>query len=216
MVKKVNGKRGRGSRKTGRRADTVFELSSRTGEVVFRTPSTSLIRRPTPPTVLAKGVADSGFGVAFEAFQMINWTELSNLYDQYCIDKVQYIIELATPFIANGVYPFAVVAPDYTDVTAPASANAVMELAQSKIYQFSPERTRFVVTIKPKPAMAAFQSAVTSGYAIPSGDTWFASENSSVDHYGLKIWLADYNTTINATTALRAFAVFHVKVRSSR
>lgn len=216
MVKKGNGMRRRGSRKAKNRTETSFELSARTGEVVFRTPKTSIIRRVTPPTVLPKAVVDAGFGVSFEAFQVINWTEISNLYDQYCIDKVQYIIELATPFINNGVYPYAIVAPDYTDVTPPASAQAALELAQSKIYQFSPDRTRFVITIKPKPAMSAFQSAVSSGYAVPSGDTWFASDNNAVDHYGLKLWLADYNTTISAITALRAFAVFHLKVRSSR
>jgi len=213
MPAKAKSVRSKRSRKT---KNGDFDLTSQSGNVVFRTPTVTSIRRSTPPTVLAKGAVDQGYAVQFEASQVINWSELSALYDQYCIDKVQYVWELATPFISNGVYPYVAVAPDYTDATAPISASNVLELAQAKVFQFSPDKTRFAVTLKPKPAMQAFLSGVTSGYAIPSGDTWFASDNSTVDHYGIKVWLNDYNSTISAITALRAFAVFHLKLRSSR
>jgi len=126
------------------------------------------------------------------------------------------VYELATPFISNGVYPYIAVAPDYTDSVAPISASQVLELANCKVYQFGPDRTRLSITLRPKPAMLAFQTSVISGYAVPSGDTWFNSDNSTVDHYGLKIWVNDYNTTINNITALRFFAVMDLKLRSSR
>lgn len=214
-------KRPRSSRSNGgsrKRPKTTqeFDISARNGDLVFRTPPASTIRRATAPIVLAKTGFDTGGAVTFEANQMLNWAEISALYDQYCIDKVQFVFELATPFISNGVYPYIVVAPDYTDVVAPASLNAAMELAQAKVFQFSPEKTRLSITLKPRPAMQAFQSAVAAGYAIPSGDVWFSSDNSTVDHYGLKYWLADYNNTISNITAIRGFAVFHLKVRSTR
>jgi hypothetical protein len=193
-----------------------FDISSYSGNLRFTTPRASVIRRATSPLVLTKGLVDAGSAVIFEASQSINWSEISALYDQYCIDKVQYVIELATPFLSNGVYPYCAIAPDYTDATAPTSEVGVLELAQAKVFQFGPDRTRLSVTVKPRAAMAAYQSGISSGYAVPNGDTWFSSDNSTVDHYGLKYWLRDYNNTINATTALRAFAVFHFKVRSSR
>ncbi len=214
-TKRVTGaRRRRGSRQ--KPGDDNFNLTSKGGDVVFTAPKVSTMRRATAPIVLAKGVADQGFGQSFELAQLINFAEIQSLYDQYCIDKVQYVIELATPFISNGVYPYVAVAPDYTDVTAPVSASGVLELAQAKVFQFSPDRTRFSITLKPRPALSAYASAVSTGYMIPSGDTWFASVDSGVDHYGLKIWIQDYNTTISNITALRGFAVFHLKLRGSK
>jgi hypothetical protein len=166
--------------------------------------------------VLPKAGFDTGSSVFFEAQQVLNWAEISNLYDQYCIDKVQFVFELATPFISNGVYPYLVVAPDYTDAVAPSSLNAALELAQAKIFQFSPEKTSCSISLKPRPAMSAFATGVTSGFSVPSGDVWFSTESSNVDHYGLKYWLADYNNTISNITAIRGFAIFHFKVRSTR
>jgi len=207
----------RKSSSTRRKArDESFDLISTSGNVVFRTPPTHTIRRSTTPVVLTKGVSDNGYGQQFEAAQVINWSEISALYDQYCIEKVQYVFELVTPFIQNAVYPYVAVAPDYTDITAPISAANVLELAQVKVFQFSPDKTKFQITLKPRPAMQAFAFGVTPGYSIPSGDTWFATADSTVDHYGLKIWVNDYNSTISNVTAIRAFAIFHFKVRSTR
>lgn len=199
-----------------RKTEAGFDIASATTKVNFRTPSVSRIRRTTPPIVFPKTGFDTGSSTQFEAAQVINWSEIAALYDQYCIDKVQFVFELATPFISNGVYPYLVVAPDYTDVVAPSSVNAALELAQAKVFQFSPEKTSFTVTLKPRPAMSAFATGLTSGFAVPSGDVWFSTESSTVDHYGLKYWIADYNNTISTITALRGFAVFHFKVRSTR
>lgn len=210
--RKVRSRRAR----RARGGDDNFDLTTKSGVVVFTPPKTTTIRRATAPIVLTKGAVDAGFGQTFELAQLINFGELQSLYDQYCIDKVQYIIELATPFISNGVYPFVSVAPDYTDATTPISVTSVLELAQAKVFQFSPERTRFSLTLKPRPAMSAYASAVSTGYAIPDGDVWFATADSGVDHYGLKVWLSDYNTVISNITALRGFAVFHLKLRGSK
>lgn len=170
------------------------------------------------PGTLPKAALDTGYAVRFEVANVVDWTELSQLYDQYRLDRVVYTIELTTPFVTGVPYPRVVIAPDYTDdSSAPVNEQAVLALESCRMYQFSPTSTKFSIDIVPKPAIAAYQSAVSTGYMIPDKQPFFACSGSDlVDFYGLKFYVADYNTTISAVPQVRTYATYFLTMRGSR
>jgi hypothetical protein len=203
------------SRRSSRRYNDDTPLVPKGGDIVFTTPRATRITRSTSPGNLPKGVLDQGYGALFEVSALINNTDLTLLYDQYCIEWVEYVFELTTPFLAGIPYPRIVIAADYTDAGIPATENVVLQYGGVKVHQFTPDNTKLSVKLKPRPAMAAFASGVSTGYAIPSGDVWFDTANTSVDHYGLKFWVADYNSTISTAPNVRTFAIYHLKMRAT-
>jgi hypothetical protein len=181
-------------------------------------PPSRKFRRSCVPGNLALNALDTGYAVRFEASSIVDWTELSQLFDQYRIDKVEYSFELLTPFLSGLPYPRVAIAPDYTDDTsAPLNETTVLALQGAKLFQFGPDKQRFTVTLKPKIAVSSYQSAVSSGYVIPDKQHWIAcSGGDLVDHYGLKFYVSNYNSTISTLPVIRTFATYWISMRGMR
>jgi len=204
------------TQRSRKRDENSRDLFPSNGKVVFKQPPVVRMRRAGIPGPLTKGALDQGYGVVFEFNSLINSGEIAATYDQYCIEWVEYVIELTTPFLAGIPYPKVVVATDYTDGGLPLSETQALELYNAVIYQFGPDNLKFSLKLKPKPGMAAFASSLSTGYSAPQGETWFDTANGGVDHYGLKMWVSDYNTSISTAPQLRTYSVYHLKLKAAK
>lgn len=147
---------------------------------------------------LSANAAAFGFGKEFILNHIAGATDFGNLFDQYKIIKVEVYFHLqtnpdapydinttATPVInQNNWYPKIWYAADHDDSSTPT-------LAQMKEYQgvkckvLEPNKmVKF--TVRPRPLIQTYYTALNSGYALAKADMWLDMNNTSIPHYGMK------------------------------
>jgi hypothetical protein len=190
-------------------------LLNNSNKVFHLPPIHRLIRDGTPGT-LAKGLVDVGYGITFQLSSCIAASDISNLYDHYRLDKVEYYVELVTPNLSNLAYPRIVMAADWNNAVAPVSEAEVLEYRNASVYQFGPNRTVAKYTIVPRVSAEAYNSAVSTGYWTPDKPVFVDTGSSFLLHYGLRMFVSDYNTTISAVPVLRTYSRFYLSVKGTR
>jgi hypothetical protein len=165
---------------------------------------------------LSKAAVDQGYSTVFQLNQLPGFNEFTNLFDQYCIKKLEITFEMD---IADGGlnaltrWPRIIIAPDYNNQAAPSFETEVAAIEQSKQYQFSTSERRFTVVIKPMVASTLFRSGVTSAYEMkPSG--WLDSAISDVPHYGIRYWVSNYNTASFGGANVRVWHKYYLACRN--
>jgi len=126
------------------------------------------------------------FGTSFHLDELVEYTSMTDLFDQYRFDSVEvHIISLNQPPLSTVTAtscPALEIAIDYDDSSAPASLGAlrnyqnlqVLPLGRSKKFKFVPHST-------------TYEYDGTS--SVPSGNrrlVWHDCAQTSIRHYGLK------------------------------
>lgn len=133
----------------------------------------------------------------FKLADVVSYTEFTNLFDQYRIDKVQFRL---IPY-ATGVLTGAAVSPaagqpsvfvhsivDYDDDNTLALSNAGVDaMRQYPNYRMSNLiKNGFKRTLKPKVLSSTYQTSLTTGYR-PVSFKWADCAYPDIPAYGLKI-----------------------------
>lgn len=136
-------------------------------------------------------IVNSGtpLGYAFQQTlsQLPNYTDFTNLYDQYMIKKIVVKIipkitqhNLATTTIGNSDLPQLHSVIDYDDATTPTSVSQLVEYQTHKMTRGNEVHTRVIV-----PKVELDVAAATSA---PKAYQWLDCDASTVNHRGLKFW----------------------------
>lgn len=160
-------------------------------------------------------VVQAGSGTSSGSFvatlsQLPNFTDFTNLYDQYCIKgyKIQLIprgnnvdnaIDQASPAV-TGMTTLIGSVIDYTDSTNLTSFGDATQFESFKWTKGTSIHSRY---IKPAVSRNVYQG-VTNAYN-PSKNVWLATSEPSVPHYGIKV-IAD-----NTMLAGNAEVVFDIQ-----
>lgn len=133
-------------------------------------------------------------GVNFRLDRTSGAAELASLYDQYRIVKVMVRIMARTGAggpngqavsAANDLYIgryFGVV--DYDDALAPANIDQLMQYKTVQQARFNED---MVFTLYPRVNIDAAVTAVGAGDKVSVAAPWLDMQNTSVEHYGIKI-----------------------------
>lgn len=145
---------------------------------------------------------------SFSLDQVTNYTEFTNLYDQYRIKRVDIQMRRmgnseSTAAIDGVIY----VAPDYDDV----AATAVAALQQYPAVQCLNWDEGCQIELYPRIAMAAYAGAFTSYANVAAG--WIDCNSPSVAHYGLKIAANGFG---GVPQKWEITATYHLEFRSPR
>ena len=162
-------------------------------------------------------------GTVASTFAMPNYTEFTNLFDQYCIKKVDVMV-LATYCFApmNNVttqfLPWIIHAADYDNVTS-TGATSLMQYNGAKYTQLLGQtnsvNSQVLRSIKPQAALSVARVTGSVGQS-PTDDLWISTDNPNIQHFGVKMALDDsYNGyTVNQTTAQLNFIIrYHMAFR---
>lgn len=164
----------------------------------------------TAPTI------DAEQGRNFRLADLPNSSDFTNLFDQYRIVAVECIYVFSSHILAaNSRYPRITFAVDYSDSTSPANEAEVLQYQNAEMFQFGQVRHTFKRVIRPRAAMAAFEGAFT-GYGMASPNQWFDTNDSSVQYYGTKEWMAFYNTTTNTGSVINVYHRYHLEFKNAR
>jgi len=159
---------------------------------------------------------DSGVGRRFRLSDLPSTSEFTNLFDQYRIVMVEAEYVFSTHILASQArYPRIAFAVDYSDSTNPGSESEVLQYQNAEAFQFGQVKHTFKRVFKPRAALAAFQGAFT-GYGTASPNQWFDTSNSSIEYYGTKEWINNYNTVLATGAVLNVYHRYHLEFKNAR
>jgi len=143
---------------------------------------------------IACSTGETSFVTGFSLDQVQGYGELTSLYDQYRISKVEIFFHLQTNpnsdlqlngTLTNGANYF----PKMWYVADTDDLNSV---SKAQIREFGGVRNtilradkNFKVTVKPAVLFQTYQTTISTGYS-PKRNVWIDSNSLGVPHYGLK------------------------------
>jgi hypothetical protein len=210
MSKQRNSRRGRQNKKKQSNAvrDTVAPL--------FIVPKNTVHRflRSASYGVIGQSAADSGKGYNFQLSDLPGYSSFTGLYDAYMISLVEVIVELVNLGSTN-LYPTMLIYPDYDDVTPPTLSNALDNMAMER-FQFGPNKMSFRRAIVPRVAVGTITTAASTVIGIPKAHSWVDCAQPTVAHFGVKMFITQYNSTYTASSQLALSARYHFSCRNPR
>lgn len=159
-----------------------------------------------------------GNGVSgnYRLAQLPNYTEFTNLFDQYKIAGVQqkfvYSANSQDPSSTSAL-PMLGFIHDYDDGTALSSLNDYLQYPNHKVYRM--DKPVIKTFFRPKSALAVYSGAFTS-YA--RNNNWIDVGSPSVEHYGLKWYIDPMIPGIgsNVIGKLRIYITVYLKMKNVR
>lgn len=140
-------------------------------------------------------------GSLSSSFSLPNYTDFVNLFDEYCIKKVEISVlpsyASASPSAAvQSWIPWIIHAADYDDVNSTGSTS-LMQYTGAKFTQLlgsmGVPNAPVLRTLYPRPKVEVLTATAGNGIAHIKGPVWIASSNSNTPHLGFKMCLDDSN-----------------------
>lgn len=151
-------------------------------------------------SIIAGTGVNFGQALTLSLNSLPNASEYSNLFDRYCIPKVQYRWYIdVDPMVVTGTkfYPRITFAHDFTDSTVPTSQAIINEYPKRRIEFMGDSRqcTRWY-TLKPAISDSVFGGGASTHY-VPKWNQFIHTDNLSTPQYGLKTWVDNLMTGVS-------------------
>ncbi len=166
--------------------------------------------------LITNTAVDGGSGRFFMLQQVPSYTEITNLFTQYRISRVDLVYMFKTHILPSGkAYPRITFGVDYSDATTPLLESDVLQLGDSETFQFGQVKHTFERSLVPRVATALYQGAF-SGYGTAPSGQWIDCDSPTVQYYGTKEWLSDYNTTLASGAQVELYVRYHIDAKLVR
>lgn len=166
------------------------------------------------------GANFNGYAYAFTLDGWLpNYTEFTNLFDQYRLRSVLFKMRLVSPPEANNTpitlqyYPDVIITVDHDDATAPSTVDEVRQYGKAKTGILKPN-TWFTYKCYPTASMQMYTTPTTTGYASVKNSQFLDLAYTNIRYYGVKIALdaSSLGTLANALVVeARAYLVWEFK-----
>lgn len=152
---------------------------------------------PAASLGLPAGYYDVPFSIQCAFNQQTNSGEFTNLFDRYRIKhfsvRVSNNANVSTTQ-TGGNLPYIEYCTD-SDDNVPPGASIFREKMGIKTKYFSSSKIAIVMSMTPKPAQTMYNTALLSGYAVPTKAPFINSTYDAIPHYGIKgvirhMWLS--------------------------
>jgi hypothetical protein len=157
---------------------------------------------------------DFGQGWYFNLAQVPDFGEFTALYDAYIIDKVDLRFVLQSNYPEK--YPILIAAPDYDDATVPATVDELLTKQGVQVLNFSATKREHTVSVRPRVAMTAFRTGITSSYGWSKPGQLIDIATTDTPFYGMKTWLTEYNSTNTPGAGMRVYVTYHMRFVGQR
>lgn len=147
--------------------------------------------------VIQQSVADLLVGTDFRLTEVLGYTELTNLFQEYMITKVEVYfypkanVQQTTTSAVQDSVPFLYFVFDPNDASAPANLDALRECGNCQLrYGYN----KFKLTYYPRVAQAVYDGAFT-GFSTGSRRQWIDTSYPSTRYFGLKYGVSGSDNT---------------------
>lgn len=160
---------------------------------------------------LAQIATDQGYEWRFTPSTDVgDWANIANVFDQYRVSKID--IKWSCPRSDPAEFPTLVFAPDWNDITTPATRGDVLNYETCRHHQFSENKRTCTYSFVPRARVVA---EGTNDVSITGASTW-AHTSQTMFWLGVKSFLTQYNSTSNATAVVEVYATVHLEFKNSR
>lgn len=148
-------------------------------------------------------VLSGGYGTSFQLSDLQNYTEFTNLFDQYSIVGIKYRWVMTRDPSTNsqtvaqnqGYFPYIKWVHDHDDASTPGSEVPLIQYPRMHEHWFS-ESSKVTRWFYLKPAVATQQYGTLANGYTAKWRQFLDSGYPGTPHYGLKAW---YNSLCNGT-----------------
>jgi len=169
---------------------------------------------------IVQASASAIFGsIAFEVGDLDGWSNMSSLFDQYRVDRVDVLLKPTSNSLSlnlatspNQASPDLYVVVDRDDSTALTSNAQLRQYENCRVMSsYQGIRVNFIPSITP----AYYQSGSFVGYGIEES-RWLDVASSAIPHYGIKFGVEALQTSSTSRFAWNVVCYLHISFRSSR
>lgn len=169
--------------------------------------------RIAPLNDIPKLPGDQGFGISFRLSDLLDYTEFTNLFDQYRVNWVEYMF-ICKQNGSSPAWPTIFIAEDHDDDAVPV-INEILAKEHTQVLQFGSNRTMLKLRLRPNITRNVY-NGVTNGYERAAPGTWVDCAVATVPHYGVKYFISNYNTTSNPNATISVVVRFNLSFKESR
>jgi len=172
-------------------------------------------------TAATAGAADSGFNFTFTLADVENSTEFTNLFDQYrirAVEVVLYAIPIVDTTAGQRLDPYAHFCADWDGPnTVPTSADELLQREDVHFHVFTPEKTTLSMRVnRPGTLGTILDLTATQASAMVMRSPWLNCGDPSIEHFGVPLFLSNFNTTTANSTLIRYFKRYFLEFKQSR
>lgn len=158
------------------------------------------------------------YAMSFALSAVPNYTEFTNLYDNYKITGVAVELrptytgsDLNTLAYANNVaIPDVRSVVDYDDPNPITTENELLQHQNIKWTRGHRVHRRY---FRPKPVKPIYKDAVSFGYAPSRIPEWYDTAYPTIPHYALKIWIDSLTGTSTTNIVYRVYTTYYLRFR---
>lgn len=173
------------------------------GTIQNNDPTTTCVQLGTPIADSVTGTYSVPFSMTFRLDQLINYTDISNIADQY---KISYVVIRCTyQSTQSGVGSLSIMPnlqwiQDHDDNVLPASVNALREKMGAKFKTFGFNKV-CKIGVRPRVQDSnAGAGGVVQNAIVSNKSVWLNTLYTNTEHYGIKGILSNVNLATTATT----------------
>lgn len=162
-----------------------------------RNPISFITRTAQWSSVVGNGTS-YGVGAVFKLSDLPNYTEISNLFDQFSIRRIQYrwLVNI-DPMAVTGTktYPRIHWVHDFDSSGTPSGADELNQYSKKReVYMTDNRPITPWYTLKPSVLAETYQT-VSSSYS-PKWRQWITSTESGTPHYGIRSYVENLMTGV--------------------
>lgn len=160
--------------------------------------------------IIGAGTTQFALACCVKLKELVNYTDYTDLFNQYRIEKLVLTIELICGPSYNGgagsVLPTIYSRYDPNDRTLPSNWTDIAQSGNCRSYNFSNGDTHTLVCV-PRPATPQYVAGVAAGYGLPSKTKYFwmdtTSPSDGIEHYAFKMFVRNFTVPQGSGLALR-------------
>lgn len=178
------------------------------------------------PSAGSSPIAQFGMACTFSLADVINSSELTALYNEYQIRKVELRFSLdCSDTFTGGTWntprtlPSVYIADDPNDAAIPTDNGIVQQRGDCQLYELCHAKP-FTVALYPRAASQLYSSSFGTSYSYPANSAmnWIdcTPPSNSTPHYGLKLWWRNFCGAAGSGLCVRIQPVMHFVMRRTR
>jgi hypothetical protein len=212
-IRPMTRKSSRRVRNSPREGDTAVFLDPRQmiqrGSVA-RSQKHRFTRITTGTPIVTSTTVPTFVGLSFALSDLPGYTEFTNLFDQYRIDRIELkLIPNVTDSFPSSLLTGTIQSViDYDDGNTPTTTTELLQYENCQVNNIVDSQVQ--LDFKPRVALAAYAGAFTS-YA--NATSWIDSASPGVQHFGVKFC---FSISASVVTTFTPIVKFHLTCRSER
>lgn len=149
-------------------------------------------------TISTSSSADVVGAVQFSLDTLADYTEFTNLFDQYAITKVvvKFIRIAQAPTYGGNSVDYsgaALFCVDTTDFSTPTQSK---ELLENETCRIQPHGQNFKMVIRPQGQIAAYNGSGFGAYKAAAPGSWCDTRSPDIKHWGFKYFLPIHSGSV--------------------